>query len=156
VRHELDRRRKRRLPAFALAVLTPVAAAVAAAPPASAASSSITAAADALDGACAVLQVYSGSTAVGYVRRSGDGYGFTSSVSAATSFRLEATQLSRYELLDSTGAPAYQSVVGFILAGGSYGDRADWTLARIGDRYRFTATATGQVMGSFLWSLGAG
>jgi microsomal dipeptidase-like Zn-dependent dipeptidase len=149
--------RKSRRIAFALAVLTPVAAAaVAVGAPAASAATRITAAADALDGACAVLQVYSGSSVAGYVRRSGEGYGFTSSASAATSFRLEATQLSRYELLDSSGAPAYQSIIGFILAGGSYGDRADFTVAKVGDRYRFTATATGQVMGSFLWSLGAG
>ncbi|HEU5111277.1 MAG TPA: hypothetical protein VFT95_22280, partial [Micromonosporaceae bacterium] len=120
-----------------------------------AAAADITAEPDGLDGVCAVLQVHNGSSSAGYVRRSGDGYGFTSSASAATPFRLEATQLSRYELLDPTGSPAYQSVIGFILAGDRYGDRADFTVARSGARYRFTATATGQVMGSFLWRLGA-
>jgi microsomal dipeptidase-like Zn-dependent dipeptidase len=148
------RSRPSRLVAFCLAVLTPVAAAVVTATPASAAP--ITAAADALDGACATLRVYSGSSATGYVVRSGEGYAFTSSASGATPFRLEATQLGRYMLLDSSGAPAYQSVIGFIFAGGSYGDRADFTVTRSGDRYRFTATATGQTMGSFLWRLGAG
>jgi microsomal dipeptidase-like Zn-dependent dipeptidase len=115
----------------------------------------ITAGADALDGTCASLRVYNGSSPVGYVTRSGAGYGFTSSASGAMSFRLEATQLGRYELIGSDGKPAYQSIVGFVLAGDSYGDRADFTVTKAGDRYRFTATATGQVTGSFLWSLGA-
>jgi microsomal dipeptidase-like Zn-dependent dipeptidase len=116
----------------------------------------IIAAPDALDGTCAVLQVYDGSKSLGYVTRSGGGYGFTTAVPAATPFRLEATQLSRYELFDPTGAPAYQSVVGFVLAGDAYGDRADFTVTPSGDRYRFTATATGQILGSYLWRLGAG
>ena len=120
------------------------------------AATKITAATDALDGVCATLEAYDGSSSIGYVVRSGSGYGFTSSASAATPFRLEATQLSRYELFDPTGAPAYQSVIGFIMAGAEYGDRADFTLAASGERYRFTATATGQIMGSYLWSLGAG
>jgi len=135
------------------AVLSIAAVSLVAVPAASAAP--ITAAADALDGTCASLRVYNGSSSVGYVTRSGAGYGFTSSVSGATSFRLEATQLGRYEIIGSDGKPAYQSVVGFIMAGDSYGDRADFTATKVGDRYRFTATATGQVMGSFLWSLGA-
>jgi len=120
------------------------------------AATKITSATDALDGVCTTLESYDGSSSLGYVVRSGSGYGFTSSVSAATPFRLEATQLSRYELFDPTGAPAYQSVIGFIMAGAEYGDRADFTLTASGDRYRFTATATGQIMGSYLWSLGAG
>ncbi|MET7426907.1 hypothetical protein [Dactylosporangium sp. NPDC005555] len=140
--------------AFIATLLVSIAAAtVAAAPAASAAP--ITANADALDGTCASLRVYNGSTPTGYVVRSGAGYGFTSSASGATAFRLEATQLGRYEVIGSDGKPAYQSVVGYIMAGDSYGDRADYTVAKVGDRYRFTATATGQVMGSFLWSLGA-
>jgi microsomal dipeptidase-like Zn-dependent dipeptidase len=148
------RSRRSRLAAFTVLVLLPVGAAtVVAAPAASAAP--ITANADALDGTCASLRVFNGSSAVGYVVRNGAGYGFTSSASGATSFRLEATQLGRYEVIGSDGKPAYQSVVGFILAGDSYGDRADFTVTKAGDRYRFTATATGQVMGSFLWSLGA-
>jgi microsomal dipeptidase-like Zn-dependent dipeptidase len=113
-------------------------------------------ASDALDGSCASLQVYDGSGPVGYVVRNGNGYGFRSSASAATPFRFEATQLSRYQLLDPTGAPAYQSVIGWIMPGTSYGDRADWTVAASGTRYRFTATATEQVMGSFWGTLGAG
>jgi microsomal dipeptidase-like Zn-dependent dipeptidase len=140
--------------ALVLAVLAPVAALTPMSGPASAATA-ITAAPDALDGVCATLQVYSGSTSLGYAVRSGSGYGFTSAA-AATPFRLEATQLGRYELLDPTGAPAYQSVVGYIMPGSSYGDRADFTVTTSGTRYRFTATATGQIMGSFLWSLGAG
>ncbi|MFI5914513.1 hypothetical protein [Dactylosporangium sp. NPDC051541] len=133
--------------------LAVVAASLVAVPAASAAA--ITAAADALDGTCASLRVYNGSSPVGYVVRSGSGYGFTSSASSATAFRLEATQLGRYELFGSDGKPAYQSVVSLILAGDAYGDRADWMVTKSGDRYRFTATATGQTMGSFLFSLGA-
>jgi microsomal dipeptidase-like Zn-dependent dipeptidase len=152
----LRRRRARRMSrSVALTVVAAAAVAVSAVPVASA-GTRIAAAADALDGVCAVLQVYGGSNSVGYVVRSGAGYGLTSSLSAATPFRLEATQLSRYELFDSTGAPAYQSIVGFILSGGGYGDRADFTVATSGDRYRFTATATGQIMGSYLGSLGSG
>lgn len=148
------RSRRTRPAAFAVAVLLPVAAAtVVAAPPASAAP--ITADADALDGGCVTLRVYDGSNPVGYVVRGGAGYGFTSSAAGGTSFRLEATQLGRYQVFGSDGRPAYQSVLGFILAGDSYGDRADFTVTKVGDRYRFTATATGQVMGSFLGSLGA-
>jgi microsomal dipeptidase-like Zn-dependent dipeptidase len=143
-----------RLAAASLALLTTVAAIGVTGAPASAAA--ITANADALDGVCAALRVYSGSSPAGYVTRSGDRYVLASSAAAATPFRLEATQLSRYELLDSSGDPAYQSVIGFILAGDAYGDRADFTASKVGDRYRFTATATGQVMGSFLWHLGAG
>ena len=148
------RSRRSRLAAFTVGMLLSAAAAtVVAAPAASAAP--ITANADALDGTCASLRVYNGSSSVGYVVRAGAGYGFTSSASGATSFRLEATQLGRYEVFGSDGRPAYQSIVGFILAGDSYGDRADFTVTKVGDRYRFTATATGQIMGSFLWSLGA-
>ena len=148
------RRAWSRLAAASLAVLTTVALIGVAGAPAAAAA--ITANADALDGTCAALRVYSGSSPVGYVVRSGDGYGFTSAAASATPFRLEATQLFRYELLDSGGDPAYQSVIGFILAGDEYGSRADFTVGKVGDRYRFTATATGQVMGSFLWRLGGG
>ena len=145
----------RRPLALALAVLLlPVAAVSVTAERADAAP--ITVAADALDGVCAALQVHDGSRAVGYVVRDGSGYAFTGSASAATPFRLEATQLSRYQLFDASGAPAYQSVAGFVLAGEKYGDRADYTVTASGDRYRFTATATGQTMGSFLWRLGAG
>lgn len=136
-----------------LLLLTPLAV-VASAPAASAAA--VTSASDALDGACVALRVFDGSSSVGYVVRDGDGYRFSGTASAATPVRLEATQLNRYELLDNRGQPLYQSVVGFILAGQSYGSRADYTVARSGDRYRFTATATGQAMGSFLWRLGAG
>jgi microsomal dipeptidase-like Zn-dependent dipeptidase len=148
-------RRASRLAALALAVLLPVGAVSFSADQAASAAA-ISAAPDALDGVCAALQSYNGSTSNGYVVRNGGGYGFTSSASAATPFRLEATQLSRYELLDPTGAPAYQSVVGYLMAGGAYGDRADFTVTASGGRYRFAATATGQVMGSYLWSLGAG
>jgi microsomal dipeptidase-like Zn-dependent dipeptidase len=148
-------RRKSLLIALALAITVPVAAVSVSAVQASA-DTRITAAADALDGVCATLQAYDGTRSLGYVQRSGDGYAFNSSASAATPFRLEATQLSRYQLFDTSGAPAYQSVVGFILAGDKYGDRADYTVTVSGDKYRFTSTATGQIMGSFAWRLGAG
>lgn len=143
----------RRLLAAGLAVV--VSATVLSAAPAARAAT-ITVATDALDGVCATLQLYDGSRPVGYVVRGDAGYNFTSSVSSATPFRLEATQLSRYQLFDATGATPYQSVIGFVLAGDKYGDRADFTVTAVGDRYRFTATATGQTMGWFLWSLGAG
>lgn len=149
------RRARRASHPVALALAAVAAVAVCAVPMASAASR-ITAAADALDDACALLQVYDGGSPVGYVVRRGPGYGFTASDSTATPFRLEATQLSRYQLFDPTGAPAYQSIVGSILAGGGYGDRADFTVVTSGDRYRFTATATGQIVGSFLGHVGAG
>lgn len=147
---------RRRPVALGLAVVVSVAALAVAAIPGASAATRITGPADSLDGVCATLEVYSGSRSNGYVVRDGSGYAFTSAASSATPFRLEATQLSRYELLGPDGAPAYQSVVGFILAGDKYGDRADYTLAASGDRYRFAATATGQTMGSFLWRLGAG
>jgi microsomal dipeptidase-like Zn-dependent dipeptidase len=142
--------------AFGLAVVLPVTAVAVSSTSQAAAATAITSASDALDGVCASLQVYDGSRSLGYVARNGAGYRFTGSASSATPFRLEATQLSRYQLLDSSGAPAYQSVVGAILAGDAYGDRADYTVSASGDRYRFTATATGQIMGSFAWALGAG
>ena len=145
-----------RLAGAALAILAPIATlGVSAGMEVSAATMS-NAATDALDGVCATFQVFDGPRSLGYVSRSGAGYGFTSSATAAMPFRLEATQLSRYELFDSTGAPVYQSVVSFILAGGEYGDRADFTVDKAGERYRFTATATGQVMGSHLGRLAAG
>lgn len=155
--------RLRRRVAFAVVALVPAAAlAWAGAEPASAttitavSATTISAASAALDGTCASLQVYNESSSLGYVVRNGNGYRFDSSASAATPFRLEATQLSRYQLFDPAGAPAYQSVIGWIMPGTSYGDRADWTVVAAGTRYRFTATATGQVMGSFWGSLGAG
>jgi hypothetical protein len=134
-----------------LLLITPFAAVAAGS--ASASAAAISAAPDSLDGACVALRVFSGNSSLGYVARDGDGYKFSST---GTPIRLEATQLNRYELLDTQGQPLYQSIVGFILAGGSYGDRADYTVAKAGDRYKFTATATGQVMGSFLWRLGSG
>lgn len=147
------RSRRTRLAACVIAVLLPVPAAVAAAAPAAAAP--VTAGADALDGTCATLRVHDGSGPVGHVVRSGAGYGFTPSAAGATPFRLETTQLGRYAVFGPDGRPAYQSAVGPVLAGDAYGDRADFTVTRVGDRYRFTATVTGQVMGSFLRRLGA-
>jgi microsomal dipeptidase-like Zn-dependent dipeptidase len=149
-------RRTSRSVALALAVLLPAAAIAVTVQEDANAATQITVATDALDGVCAALEVYDGSRSLGHVVRSGGGYGFTTSATSATPFRLEATQLSRYQLFDATGAPAYQSVVGAILAGDAYGARADYTVSASGGRYRFTNTATGQIMGSFLWNLGAG
>jgi microsomal dipeptidase-like Zn-dependent dipeptidase len=109
-----------------------------------------------LEGACLTLQVFDGSTARGYVRRASVGYGFTGTAAGAEPFRFEATQLGRYLLRDSTGKPPYQSVLGWVWAGDSYGERADWTVSVADGRYRFVATATGQQMGVHLGGLGAG
>jgi len=109
-----------------------------------------------LEGACATLQVFTGSTSRGYVRRASVGYGFTSTAADAEPIRFEATQLGRYLLRDSTGRPPYQSVLGWVWAGDSYGDRADWTVSVADGRYRFVSTATGQQMGAYLGGLGAG
>jgi microsomal dipeptidase-like Zn-dependent dipeptidase len=109
-----------------------------------------------LEGTCATLQVFDGSTSRGYVKRTSVGYGFTGSASGAEPIRFEATQLGRYLLRDATGKPLYQSVVSWVWAGDSYGDRADWTINAADGRYRFVSTATGQQMGTYLGGLGAG
>jgi microsomal dipeptidase-like Zn-dependent dipeptidase len=109
-----------------------------------------------LEGACMTLQVFDGSTSRGYVKRASVGYGFSSTASGAEPFRFEATQLGRYQLRDATGKPPYQSVVSWVWAGDSYGDRADWTVSVADGRYRFVSTATGQQMGVYLGGLGAG
>src|SRR5688572_15160859 len=102
------RSRRVRLAACTVAALPSIAAATVVAVPAASAAP-ITANADTLDGTCATLRVYNGSSPVGYAVRSGAGYGFTSAASAATPLRLEATQLGRYEVFGSDGKPAYQS-----------------------------------------------
>jgi microsomal dipeptidase-like Zn-dependent dipeptidase len=104
-----------------------------------------------LEGACVTLQ-----TSNGYVFKDSVGYGYTSTASKAEKFRFEATQLGRYSIRDSTSAPIYQSVVGWIWAGADYGDRADWTATISEGKYKFTSTATGQQMGVYLGGLGAG
>ncbi|MCA2211284.1 membrane dipeptidase [Jidongwangia harbinensis] len=108
-----------------------------------------------LEGACVTLQVFDGSTARGYVRRTTVGYGFTGTASDAEPFRFEATQLGRYLLRDSAGRPPYQSVLGWVWAGDAYGERADWTVTAADGRYRFVSTATGRRMGGYLGGLGA-
>ncbi len=106
-----------------------------------------------LDNGCVRLQADDG----GYLtRNTAGGYGFTRTAAQAEPFRFEATQLGRYTVRDSTGAYAYQSVIGFVLAGSSYGDRADWTVSGAGGRYKLVSTATGQQLGSILGSAGAG
>jgi microsomal dipeptidase-like Zn-dependent dipeptidase len=109
-----------------------------------------------LDDSCVTLQAFAGSTTLGHLERRSNGYGFTGSAAAAEPFRFDATQLGRYTVRDSTGAYAYQSVIGYVLAGSSYGDRADWTVSSAAGRYRLVSTATGQQAGSFLGRLGAG
>ena len=109
-----------------------------------------------LEGTCATLQVFDGSTSRGYVRRDSVGYGFTGAASSAEPFRFEAAQLGRYLLRDTTGKPPYQSVLGWVWAGDAYGERADWTVSTADGRYRFVSTATGQQMGVYLGGLGAG
>ncbi|MFC7529517.1 hypothetical protein [Actinoplanes sp. GCM10030250] len=109
-----------------------------------------------LEGACVSLQVFDGSTSRGYAKRDSVGYGFTGAVASAEPFRVEATQLGRYMLRDSTGKPPYQSMLGWVWAGDGYGDRADWTVSVADGRYRFVSTATGQQMGVYLGGLGAG
>ncbi|MEU8240654.1 hypothetical protein AB0C07_20620 [Actinoplanes missouriensis] len=104
-----------------------------------------------LEGACVTLQASNG-----YVFKDSVGYGYTSTASKAEKFRFEATQLGRYAIRDSTGAPIYQSVVGWVWAGADYGDRADWTATVSEGKYRFVSTATGQQMGVYLGGLGAG
>ncbi|AEV81428.1 hypothetical protein ACWT_0416 [Actinoplanes sp. SE50] len=109
-----------------------------------------------LEGACVTLQAFNGSTPLGYVFKDSVGYGFTGTAAKAEPFRFEATQLGRYVLRDHTGAPPYQSMLGWVWAGDSYGDRADWTVSSATGRYRLVSTATGQQMGRYLGGLGAG
>ncbi|KAJ3379124.1 hypothetical protein HDU84_007005 [Entophlyctis sp. JEL0112] len=110
---------------------------------------------DSLNGLCVTLQVYSGSSAVGYVARSGNGYNFASASTSATPFYLSSTLLSRYQLFDTDGTRPYISVVGWVMPGTSYGDRADWTFTLTASgRYLVNSTLTGQYMGSFLGTLG--
>ncbi|GGN40728.1 microsomal dipeptidase-like Zn-dependent dipeptidase [Actinoplanes campanulatus] len=104
-----------------------------------------------LEGACVTLK-----TSNRYVFKDSVGYGFTSTASSAEKFRFEATQLGRYQVRDSTGAPIYQSVLGWVWAGSEYGDRADWTVSAADGQYRLVSTATGQQMGNYLGGLGAG
>ncbi|GLW32047.1 membrane dipeptidase [Actinoplanes regularis] len=109
-----------------------------------------------LEGACVTLQAFNGSSSLGYVFKDSVGYGFTGTAGRAEPFRFEATQLGRYLLRDHTGAPPYQSMLGWVWAGDAYGDRADWTVSSSAGRYRLVSTATGQQMGSYLGGLGAG
>ncbi|GAB7050445.1 hypothetical protein [Catenuloplanes indicus] len=91
----------------------------------------------------------------GHITKNSGGYGFTGSIAAAERFRFDATALGRYTVRDAAGAYPYQSVVGFVLPGQTYGDRADWTAVTTGaGRYQLTATATGQHLGTFLGRVG--
>ncbi|WP_229071883.1 hypothetical protein [Actinoplanes sp. DH11] len=104
-----------------------------------------------LEGACVTLQAPNG-----YVFKDSVGYGYTGTAAKAEKFRFEATQLGRYAIRDSTGAPIYQSVLGWIWAGTEYGERSDWTVSASDGRYRLVATATGQQAGVHLGGFGAG
>lgn len=104
-----------------------------------------------LDGTCAVLRVGGGSS--NYVTRGSVGYGTRGSSSAAVPIRFEATDLGRYRLIDAKGSVLYLSVVGTVMPGSSYGDRADWTITRDGGAYRIAATLNGKAVGSLLGAL---
>ncbi|MDY0908454.1 hypothetical protein [Microbacterium sp. CFBP9034] len=104
-----------------------------------------------LDGTCAVLRVGSGTA--NYVTRGSVGYGTRGSSSTAVPIRFEATDLGRYRLIDAKGSQLYLSVLGTVMPGSSYGDRADWTVTRDGAAYRIAATLNGKAIGGFLGSL---
>ncbi|KAJ3340300.1 hypothetical protein HDU93_007141 [Gonapodya sp. JEL0774] len=115
----------------------------------------VAAAADSLDGVCATLQLFSGDSSVGYLYRNGNGYAFTSAVASATSFRLEATLLNRYEIFDSSGGHLFLSVITWIMPGADYGDRSDWTFKlNVNGRYTITSTNYGSQIGVYLGTLG--
>jgi microsomal dipeptidase-like Zn-dependent dipeptidase len=105
-----------------------------------------------LDDACVTLAASNG-----HITKNSGGYGFSANPAAAERFRLDATALGRYTLRDAAGGYPYQSVLGFVLPGQTYGDRADWTAtADGGGHVRFTSTATGQGLGVLLGRVGAG
>ncbi|KXS08983.1 hypothetical protein M427DRAFT_76091 [Gonapodya prolifera JEL478] len=115
----------------------------------------ISAPSDSLDGVCATFQLFSGDSNLGYLYRKGNGYQFTSDVTAATSFRLEATLLSRYEIFDSSGGHLFLSVITWIMPGADYGDRSDWKFAlQPNGRYTIVSTSQGSQIGVFLGTLG--
>ncbi|KAJ3345593.1 hypothetical protein HDU83_003921 [Entophlyctis luteolus] len=52
---------------------------------------------------------------------------------------------------------SYMSVLNWMMPGDSYGDRADWTFTKTSSgRYAINSTLTGQYVGSYLGTLGAG
>ncbi|MFI5845091.1 hypothetical protein ACIA8K_35850 [Catenuloplanes sp. NPDC051500] len=105
-----------------------------------------------LDNACVTLRA-----ADGHLTKNNGGYGFSANPAAAERFSFDATALGRYTIRDAAGAYPYQSVLGFVLPGQTYGDRADWTATTDGGgHHRFTSTGTGQGLGAFLGRVGAG
>ncbi|KAI8803109.1 hypothetical protein BJ742DRAFT_872801 [Cladochytrium replicatum] len=115
----------------------------------------VTLPADALDGQCVTLQLFEGTNNLGYAQRSGSGYAFNSDVNKATAFRLEATALGRYEILDGT-AHAYISVFNWLTPGDAYGKRSDFSFTLSGSRYAVKVLETGQLLGKNILSWGAG
>jgi microsomal dipeptidase-like Zn-dependent dipeptidase len=117
--------------------------------------------ADDLDGRCVTMQLLGGSTpADDYVGSAIIGYGVTSTLATAAPLRLEATALGRYMIVDHAGYELYLSVLGTVLAGDGWGDRADWTITSTGSgvdrRFTVRSTATGQQLGPWLGGLATG
>lgn len=144
------RTRPSRLPRLRRAAIAIAAAFAIIAVPLTAAQAAPTPATD-LDGTCAVLRLGSGTS--NYVTRGSVGYGTKGSSSSAVPIRFEATDLGRYRLIDVKGSVLYLSVLGTVMPGSSYGDRADWTVTRDGSAYRIAATLNGKSVGGFLGSL---
>jgi microsomal dipeptidase-like Zn-dependent dipeptidase len=114
-----------------------------------------------LDGACMTMQLLGGSTpADDYVGSAIVGYGVTSTAATAAPLRFEATGLGTYLIVDHAGYELYLSVLGTVLAGDGWGERADWTIASTGSgaatRYLVRSTATGQQLGPWLGGLATG
>ncbi|GAA0566680.1 hypothetical protein GCM10010172_58200 [Paractinoplanes ferrugineus] len=134
--------------AAALAIITLLALVLAPLPAGAAAGE--TAATD-LDGGCYKLRVTTTGTTAGssnYVEKASVGYGTRGSATTAEPIAFEATQLGRYRLYDRTGGILYQSMLSYVWAGTSYGDRADWTIAQGPAGYRIRGTLTGDLIGS--------
>ncbi|MEQ6899329.1 hypothetical protein [Microbacterium sp. KR10-403] len=103
-----------------------------------------------LDGTCAVLRT-GGSHS--YVTRSAASYGTLGTASKAVEIRFEATALGRYRLIDVKGNVLYLSVLGTVMPGTSWGDRAEWAVTRDGDEYQIASTKNGKRIGSLLGTL---
>lgn len=104
-----------------------------------------------LDGGCFSLRVTTTGTTAGsanYIERSDVGYGTRGTAETAEPVAFEATAPGRYRLYDSVGGMLYLSVAGFVWAGTSYGDRADWTITEADTGYRIRSTPTGDLIGS--------
>ncbi|MET0297195.1 MAG: hypothetical protein ABW024_07320 [Microbacterium sp.] len=126
--------------AAAALVLTPVGVASAAPAPATD-----------LDDVCAVLRIGTGTN--NHVTRGSVGYGTSGSAAAAARIRFEATDLGRYRLIDQKGGVLSLSVLGTVMPGSTYGERADWTVTRDGSTLQIAATLNGKRIGSLLGAL---